>query len=167
MLRQLLAIGAVTVDAQAFNTLQLTDASRAVLKGDVPVRLRRSLSAPAQRKVGRGAGAAAPKPLASLSAEGQLRFAALKAWRSDVAKQHNLPAYVIFHDATPVSYTHLADDDHQRLRFVLGPGDDRRVAQKRVIGAAPGPARSTHRHSQSRLVFRPFESCLLNPSRCV
>ena len=33
VLRQLLAIGAVTVDAQAFNTLQLTDASRAVLKG--------------------------------------------------------------------------------------------------------------------------------------
>ena len=24
----------------------------------------------------------------------------LKAWRADVAQQHNLPAFVIFHDAT-------------------------------------------------------------------
>jgi ATP-dependent DNA helicase RecQ len=28
------------------------------------------------------------------------RYAALKAWRAEVARQHNLPAYVIFHDAT-------------------------------------------------------------------
>ncbi len=122
VLRQLLAIGAVTVDAQAFNTLQLTDASRAVLKGDVPVRLRRSLSAPAQRKVGRGAGAAAPKPLASLSAEGQLRFAALKAWRSDVAKQHNLPAYVIFHDATLATIAQNGPRSLAELQGISGLG---------------------------------------------
>ena len=28
------------------------------------------------------------------------RFAALKAWRAEVAREHNLPAYVVFHDAT-------------------------------------------------------------------
>jgi ATP-dependent DNA helicase RecQ len=33
VLRQLIAIGALQVDSQAFNTLQLTDLSRAVLKG--------------------------------------------------------------------------------------------------------------------------------------
>src|SRR5450759_5054086 len=33
VLRQLIAVGAVAVNTQAFNTLQLTDASRAVLKG--------------------------------------------------------------------------------------------------------------------------------------
>ena len=25
---------------------------------------------------------------------------ALKAWRAEVAREHNLPAFVIFHDAT-------------------------------------------------------------------
>jgi ATP-dependent DNA helicase RecQ len=42
VLRQLIAIGALAVDAQAFNTLQLTEASRAVLRGEVPIRLRES-----------------------------------------------------------------------------------------------------------------------------
>ena len=28
------------------------------------------------------------------------RFIALKAWRGEVAREHNLPAYVVFHDAT-------------------------------------------------------------------
>ena len=37
VLRQLIAMGALAVDAQAFNTLQLTDLSRAVLKGELPV----------------------------------------------------------------------------------------------------------------------------------
>jgi ATP-dependent DNA helicase RecQ len=27
-------------------------------------------------------------------------FAELKAWRAEVAREHGLPAYVIFHDAT-------------------------------------------------------------------
>jgi superfamily II DNA helicase RecQ len=44
VLRQLIALGAVAVDAQAFNTLQLTEQSRAVLRGEVdgaaaPIRL--------------------------------------------------------------------------------------------------------------------------------
>ncbi|HSI52718.1 MAG TPA: DNA helicase RecQ, partial [Ramlibacter sp.] len=37
VLRQLIATGALAVDGQAFNTLQLTEGSRGVLKGDTPV----------------------------------------------------------------------------------------------------------------------------------
>ena len=29
-----------------------------------------------------------------------MRFINLKAWRAEVAREHGLPAYVIFHDAT-------------------------------------------------------------------
>ena len=106
VLRQLIALGAVNVDAQAFNTLQLTELSRAVLKGELPVMLRESVSSPAERKTSRGkagarAGAKATAPAAApLDDAGQARFAALKAWRGEVAREHNLPAYVIFHDAT-------------------------------------------------------------------
>ena len=49
VLRQLIATGAVAVDAQAYNTLQLTDGSRAVLKGETTVQLRESSAAPAER----------------------------------------------------------------------------------------------------------------------
>jgi superfamily II DNA helicase RecQ len=44
VLRQLIAMGALNVDGQVFNTLQLTEGSRAVLKGEVSVQLRESLS---------------------------------------------------------------------------------------------------------------------------
>jgi ATP-dependent DNA helicase RecQ len=104
VLRQLIATGALHVNAEAYNTLQLTDGSRAVLKGEVPVRLRASISAPAARKPRRergGSGGKAASPAAaSLDAAAQARFAALKSWRAEVAREHNLPAYVIFHDAT-------------------------------------------------------------------
>jgi ATP-dependent DNA helicase RecQ len=140
VLRQLLAIGAVAVDAQAFNTLQLTDASRAVLKGDVPVRLRVSLSVPAQRKARRSAVATTPKPLASLDTPGQARFAALKAWRSEVAKEHNLPAYVIFHDATLAAIAQNGPQSLVELQGISGLGARKLEAYGqavlRVMGAS-------------------------------
>ena len=102
VLRQLIATGAIAVDAQAYNTLQLTDGSRAVLRGEQQVRLRQSVTEPAPRRRGERsrAGAAVPAAAAALGEAAQQRFAALKAWRAGVATEHNLPAYVIFHDAT-------------------------------------------------------------------
>ena len=120
VLRQLIAIGAVAVDAEAFNTLQLTDASRAVLKGEVAVRLRQSVSSPGQRKPKRGA-ASAPLP-ATLDADGQSRYLALKSWRAEVAREHNLPAYVIFHDATLLAIAERAPRSLDELQGISGIG---------------------------------------------
>ena len=123
VLRQLIAISAVAVDAQAFNTLKLTDASRAVLKGEVSVQLRVSLALPSERKSRRSTStsAAAKAPL-DLDAAGQNRFAALKAWRFDVAKEHNLPAYVIFHDATLAAIAQCAPQSLDDLQGISGIG---------------------------------------------
>jgi ATP-dependent DNA helicase RecQ len=122
VLRQLIATGAVAVDAQAFNTLRLTDASRAVFRGEQPVRLRESVSQPAGARR-RGAGAKAPPAVAAgLTSEGQTRFAALKAWRAEVAREHNLPAYVIFHDATLAAIAALAPATLDDLLGVSGIG---------------------------------------------
>ncbi|KQP03549.1 DNA helicase RecQ [Pseudorhodoferax sp. Leaf265] len=124
VLRQLVATGAIAVNAERFNTLQLTDGSRAVLKGEVPVRLRESASAPAGRKPRtskprseRVAPAAAP-----LDAPGQALFAALKSWRAEVAKTHNLPAYVIFHDATLAAIAQRAPHTLDDLQGISGMG---------------------------------------------
>ena len=102
VLRQLIATGALAVDAEAFNTLRLTEGSRAVLKGEASVPLRESVVVAGRAQAAARAGArGAPSPAAAaLDAAGQARFAALKAWRAEVAREHNLPAYVIFHDAT-------------------------------------------------------------------
>jgi ATP-dependent DNA helicase RecQ len=122
VLRQLIAIGAVSVDAQAFNTLKLTDGSRAVLRGEVAVRLRESVSTPAPRKVKRDSARVPVKLAAALNEQAQSRYLALKAWRAEVAKEHNLPAYVIFHDATLAAIAQNAPQSLEDLQGISGLG---------------------------------------------
>ncbi len=123
VLRQLVALGAVAVDAQQFNTLQLTEKSRAVLRGEVSVQLRAATSAPAQRKKKRaGAGLAAVRAPLALDGAGLERYAALKVWRAEVAREHNLPAYVIFHDATLAAIAQRAPQSLQDLQGISGMG---------------------------------------------
>jgi ATP-dependent DNA helicase RecQ len=123
VLRQLIAMGAVAVDAQAFNTLQLTAESRAVLKGDVSVQLRESVSVPAERKSKRSTrlGAMVKAPIA-LDSDALMRYSALKTWRAEVAKEHNLPAYVIFHDATLAAIAQRAPQSMDDLQGISGIG---------------------------------------------
>lgn len=119
VLRQLIATGALAVDASAFNTLHLTAESRAVLKGEQQVLLRESINAPAggRSRSRDRTGKATPAVAAALDSGGQQRFAALKAWRAEIAKEHNLPAYVIFHDATLAA---IAAADPRSVRDLQG-----------------------------------------------
>ncbi len=124
VLRQLLAMGAVRVDAEAFNTLALTEGSRAVLRGESAVRLRQSSATPT-RRAGASAGSkpsGTPLTPIALSDDALARFNALKAWRAEVAREHNLPAYVIFHDATLASIAHRAPQSIEDLQGISGMG---------------------------------------------
>jgi ATP-dependent DNA helicase RecQ len=122
VLRQLIATGALAVDAQAFNTLQLTEGSRAVLRGEQPILLRESVTQPGGRKRATRGEKAPPAVAAGLTGAAQQRFAALKAWRAEVARAHNLPAYVIFHDATLAAIAALAPQSLDELRGISGLG---------------------------------------------
>jgi ATP-dependent DNA helicase RecQ len=123
VLRQLVAIGAVAVDAEAFNTLKLTEGSRAVLKGEQLVQLRESVSSPTARKSRQKTRSDRVAPAAAqLDADSQMRFSALKAWRAEVAKEHNLPAYVIFHDATLAAIAGRAPSTLEDLQGISGMG---------------------------------------------
>jgi ATP-dependent DNA helicase RecQ len=118
VLRQLIANGALNINAAAFNTLQLNAASREVLKGETQVMLRESEAANSRgSKAKRSTTPATKTANASLDAAGERRFAALKAWRTEVAREHNLPAYVIFHDATLIA---IAQRDPQQLSDLDG-----------------------------------------------
>ena len=107
--RQLVAQGLVRVDHEAHGALRLAEASRAVLRGDATVSMRRTVArAPKAPKV-RGEAAA-------LGARARGLFDALKAWRLEQAKLQGVPAYVILHDralaaiaeARPASLTELS-----------------------------------------------------------
>jgi ATP-dependent DNA helicase RecQ len=97
--RQLLALGLLTADGHG--GLRLTPTSREVLKGERTLLLRRDL-APKRGKAARAApGSAKATPGAAELAGGDLHvFEALRALRAELAREQNLPAYVIFHDAT-------------------------------------------------------------------
>ncbi len=124
VLRQLIAVGALQVDAQAFNTLRLLPDARPILKGEQPVRLRAATAESTRSARGKSARRSENKSAAAadLDTAGQARFAALKAWRGEVAREHNLPAYVIFHDATLAAIAARAPQSLDDLQGVSGIG---------------------------------------------
>ena len=123
VLRQLIAMGALNVRSDdGFNTLELTDGSRPVLRGEQAVLLRESVTAeksPRSKGKGRSAPAVAA---ANLGQEAMVRFINLKAWRGEVAREHNLPAYVIFHDATLAAIAEAAPQSLADLQGISGIG---------------------------------------------
>jgi len=96
VLRQLLAQGLLTVDHEGYGTLALTEASRAVLKGERTLMLRPEA---ARKPRSKAAGPRARAAAVALPPEAQALFERLRAWRGEVARNHGVPAYVIFHDA--------------------------------------------------------------------
>jgi ATP-dependent DNA helicase RecQ len=89
--RQLAAMGLLEVDPAGFGAFRLTEASRPVLAGTQTVVFR--------RQAGRRAARASPVA-PGLDAEASALWERLRAWRSETAKAHGVPAYVIFHDTT-------------------------------------------------------------------
>ncbi len=126
VLRQLLALGAVGVQrvvlesGHGFDTLTLTPAARPVLRGEQAVLLREATAQAAPRR-SRRAGAP-PAAAANLDPDAQVRFINLKAWRAEVAREHNLPAYVIFHDATLAALAERNPRSLADLQGVSGMG---------------------------------------------
>ncbi len=129
VLRQLVALGHVRSVGE-FNTLELSDSARAVLKGEVPVMLRVAAEAPARGRGGKAprgsagssrSAAGKPPPL-PLDDAGLLRFAALKAWRGEIAREHKLPPYVVFHDAALAEMAREAPDSLDALAGISGVG---------------------------------------------
>ena len=114
MLRQLIALGHLRAEGE-YNTLALTDSSREVLRGEVPLLLRvpAGRAARGERAKRRPRGRRTRRRRCRWTTQALQRFAALKAWRAEVAREHNLPAYVVFHDAT------LARDGARHARPTL------------------------------------------------
>jgi ATP-dependent DNA helicase RecQ len=126
VLRQLLATGAVGLhkvsleNGHSFDTLVLTEASRPVLRGEQGVLLREATAHAAPKKARRAA--TPPAAAANLGQEAQVRFINLKAWRAEVAREHNLPAYVIFHDATLAAIAERCPATLDDLQGISGMG---------------------------------------------
>jgi ATP-dependent DNA helicase RecQ len=138
VIRQLVALGHVVSEGE-YNTLALADSARAVLKGEVPIELREPRDPP-PRSRGRGrttaSGSAKPRlphAAATLDDAGRARFEALKHWRSEVAREHNLPAYIVFNDATLAQMAAESPGTLDALAGISGVGAKKLEAYGREI----------------------------------
>jgi ATP-dependent DNA helicase RecQ len=113
--RQLIAREAIRVDVEHFNTLRLGEAARAILKGEDSVFVRVQSATPARSRSAARQRVVTAEATLTLAARETL--AALKAWRAQVAREHNLPPFMIFHDATLRA---IAEAQPQRLAELEG-----------------------------------------------
>src|SRR5258705_12546486 len=94
-LRQLVALGHLRPDSEAFGALKLTESARGVLKGETEVMLREEVAGARVRaaRTKSRRGDIAPPVAGQGSAGNPSLVSAPRAWRSEVARTRGVPAY--------------------------------------------------------------------------
>ena len=135
ILRQAIALGFVTVDHDAFSSLKLTDLARPVLKGEQKVQLRQ-YQKPVKPK--RQSSSRSSYEEVELSRSEQQIFDRLRSWRMGAAREHGVPAYVVFQDATLREIAKVKPTSLDALRGVSGVGEKKLVSYGDEIVAIIG-----------------------------
>jgi ATP-dependent DNA helicase RecQ len=124
-IRQLVALGHLAPDSEAFGALKLTETARGVLKGETEVMLRGETPSSrirASRAKSRR-GDLAPSAAGAAKAGDPTLLGALRAWRSQVARSRGAPAYVVLHDSTIDGIAASRPTTLTQLRDIPGIGD--------------------------------------------
>ncbi len=114
--RQLVALGLLRADASRYGALVLTQAARPVLHGQSTLQLRRSRPKTSRRK------AHTTAQDCTIEADSPL-FERLRRWRREVAAEHGVPPYVVFHDRTLRQIAAAQPGDVETLRHISGVGE--------------------------------------------
>ncbi|NMF96788.1 DNA helicase RecQ [Aromatoleum toluolicum] len=116
LFRQLVARGLLAVDHDRHNALTLTDLARPLLRGESEFALR---LAPEKRRTKR----TRSTRMEILDGVPLTLFDRLRAWRAATARERNVPAYVIFHDATLREIALARPASIEELAHISGIGD--------------------------------------------
>jgi ATP-dependent DNA helicase RecQ len=124
-LRQLVAMGHLKPDSEAFGALKLTETARGVLKGETEVMLREETPGARIRatRTKSRRGDIAPAATAVDKTGDPTLVGALRAWRSEVARKRGVPAYVVLHDSTIDGIASARPATLTELRGIPGIGD--------------------------------------------
>jgi ATP-dependent DNA helicase RecQ len=114
--RQLVVLGYARPDHEAYGALQLTEASRPVLRGEQRMVMRSVTGRKAKTRSRRSAGDVA---ISDVDTELLDR---LKAWRLAQARDQSVPAYVIFHDSTLAAIAAARPQNAEALAGISGMG---------------------------------------------
>ena len=121
LVRQLVAYGALAVDHERYGALTLTEAARPILRGETGFTMRVDTT-PAKKGRNIGTGRKTDNWPEATGEEAAL-LNRLRAWRFTTAKARNVPAYVIFHDATLRDIARQQPDSIEGLGTISGVGD--------------------------------------------
>jgi len=120
--RQLLAMGLLEADAEGFGTLRLTKASRDVLVGHRSIRLRQD-PVPVRASRKRRDSQLVTGGSLGVEAYEQPLWDELRKLRTQLAKQHGVPPYVIFHDATLLAMLRALPANEAEMASISGVGE--------------------------------------------
>jgi ATP-dependent DNA helicase RecQ len=125
VLRQLIAMGHLRSDNEAYGALKLTETARGVLRGETEVWLREEQEGTRNRAIRAKSrrGDLAPASPGQNKAADPALYAALKAWRTDTARKRSVPAYVVLHDSTIDGIAAVRPATLAELRGIAGIGD--------------------------------------------
>ncbi len=117
--RQLIARGYLRVDVDGHGSLRLTEACRPLLRGEERLELRRLRKAERKKKKAAQAKVAA----GTLRPEDESLFAALRELRARLAREQNVPPYIIFHDNTLIAMARERPASEEDLLTLPGVGE--------------------------------------------
>ncbi len=130
--RQLIARGLLAVDIEGHGALRLSDACRAVLRGEESLWLRRELKPTRIKKTKTARGAASP----FTGERDQSLWEALRTLRRKLAEKQGVPPYVVFHDATLAEMVALRPQSLSEFAHISGVGERKLAAYgEEFVGA--------------------------------
>ena len=120
IIRQLIAQGFLDVDTDGHGAVQLTPAARPLLRGEIDLQLR---ALPTREKTRKAA--KTTRPAIELDAADQELFEALRLRRLELAREHSVPPYVIFHDSTLRELANRRPVCDDEMRGISGIGEQK------------------------------------------
>jgi ATP-dependent DNA helicase RecQ len=148
LIRQLIHRGYLVQDIARYSALRLTEAARPLLRGDETLIMAKPrIRVPTKKERLRTARAGRAADLAGMPVDEEL-FDELRALRKQLADEQNVPAYVVFSDATLAEMAARKPATHTELLEVNGVGKTKLerygdaflavVAERASGGSAPG-----------------------------
>ena len=134
--RQLVSAGLLDADIEGHGALRLTGEATPLLRGERSLQLRAEPPKRERQRKQASADRQAPAMPVELPEDAVARFTALRQWRAEAARAQNVPAYVIFHDATLRSIALEQPRDLDALAMIGGVGASKLERYGREVIAA-------------------------------
>jgi ATP-dependent DNA helicase RecQ len=134
--RQLVAQGHLGVDIEGHGGLRLGPSAAAVLRGEMAVQFRDDAAAPAPKRA-----QATSRDGAGDTAEDDALWQRLRALRLAIAREQDVPPYIIFHDATLLAMVRARPSDRAALAQIPGVGASKltRYGDRFLAAINPSP----------------------------